>query len=363
MFMSSNQGAVSLNCRRHNTAIEHCFLLFFTFYSLLFKAGAIKWFSSYIPSEVFTKLIQCKLGKFWGFPQLFGSLVLKSPVILQSWFGSSRSFCGTGLGALLGSISMLPILLEPWESREGPRATLDYWASENCQGPWYHWWAQIPPGEGISQSWSCRASVLTQGIRRQARAEFPWAGRAPREPCLNCHALCITAWGEAALLSGTEGHGEEPLVLETQKWTRVTSQGRFLNDGIFTRQIRTAPLQRQGAGMWATQCDDNTTVHVQPTFSPASRSIPVLLYTAQWLKKWDTTPSSLASRIIYCWYQRKLSLPCPALACPYSSELLPEVLRQALLLYSPKKTFLTCKLQLKLCGFPFLFRLELLRDK
>lgn len=132
----------------------------------------------------------------------------------------------------------------------------------------------------------------------------------------------------------------ESLLFWTQKLGNVTSQGRFLNDKIFTRQIRTAPLQRQGASLWDTQYDDNTTSHVQPTLSPASRSILFLLYTAHWLGKWDTTPSSLASRIIYCWYWRKLSFSCPALGCPYSSELLPEVLRQFLLPCSPKRTFL-----------------------
>lgn len=77
----------------------------------------------------------------------------------------------------------------------------------------------------------------------------------------------------------------------------VISQGKILKDKIFTRQLGTVPLQRQGASLSAKQYNDEATLLLWSTFSPASRNILVFLYTAPWPRKWDTAPSFPASEL------------------------------------------------------------------
>lgn len=121
---------------------------------------------------------------------------------------------------------------------------------------------------------------------------------------------------EAALsLSDTEGGGET-CIWETEKWGGVTSQGRLLKDKVSTRQIRTPPLQTQGASLWDAHYVDEATSHLWPTFSPTSKSVLVLLCTAPWLRKWGTRPSSPVSGIISCWY-------CPGQVSRENSALYP----------------------------------------
>lgn len=144
---------------------------------------------------------------------------------------------------------------------------------------------------------------------------------------------------------------------------------REISHKIFTRQIKTAPLQRQRASFWATKYNDETISHLWPTFSPASKNILILLYTASQFEK--VRHNIFLSSF---WINHLLIPLCPGfpgksqlfLPCPCLTQSLWIIASGAETSSPPmqsKQGFLTSKLQLKLFGFPSSFYLELVKDK
>lgn len=197
-------------------------------------------------------------------------------------------FVALGLGHFLGPYLRLTICL----NLERPeRAQGQLWATELQRSA-----GELDPGntdELSDPSWwkhfpelglcGC-LSLASLGLEDRQGLNYHGMGELPESPAgIVMH--CASQPGER-LPSSQMQKDMESLSFWRQRNERMwLHRGYFFHDKIFTRQSRTAPLQRQGASLWATQFDGNTTPHIQPTCSPAFRSILVLLYTAHWLRK------------------------------------------------------------------------------
>lgn len=180
MLMSSKQGVVWLNWRRHN-ATENIVISFPSLFAHYYAKPMLSTgrnVSGYIPSKVFAKLIQYKWSKFWGFPHLLSWLVLKTPIYCKADSEVACPHQTLSLRYCLGTYLCLTFCLSFRKWRRVPATTLCYWASDSHQraGAWYHWWALASPMEkALLRAVSVWVSVLYHtGIRRQARAELHW---------------------------------------------------------------------------------------------------------------------------------------------------------------------------------------------